>query len=83
VIVTGDMDDLSENLRKRKCMVKRTRESHEPDVTPGTEITEQVLLFGTEHSIEDVPWDCEGCPAIQSCNKIIRRRARAKRGGRT
>ena len=83
VIVTGDMDDLSENLRKRKCMVKRTRESHEPDVTPGTEITEQVLLFGTEHSIEDVPWDCEGCPAIQSCNKIIRRRARGKRGGRT
>ncbi len=83
VIVTGDMTDLSDNLRKRKCMVKRTRESQEPDVTPGTEITEQVLLFGTEHSIEDVPWDCEGCPAIQSCNKIIRRRARGKRGGRT
>ena len=83
VIVTGDLEDLAEDLRKRKCMVKRTVETQEPEITAGTEITEQVLLFGTEHTIEDVPWDCEGCPAIQSCNKIIRRRAHGKRGGRT
>ena len=81
VIVTGDMEDLSENLRKRKCMVKRTVETITMEETPGTEIAEHVLLFGTEQAIEDVPWDCEGCPAIQSCNKIIRRRTRDKRGG--
>ena len=82
VIVTGDMENLSENLRKRKCMVKRTVEVVTMEETPGTEITEQVLLFGNEQAIEDVPWDCEGCPAIQSCNKIIRRRTRDKRGGK-
>jgi hypothetical protein len=83
VIVTGDMDDLMEKLRKKKCMVKRTIEVEQPEEKAGTEITEQVLLFGTEHAIEDVPWDCEGCPAIQSCNKIMRRRTRDKRGGKT
>ena len=82
VIVSGDIEDLSENLRKRKCMVKRTVEAVTPEETSGTEITEQVLLFGGEQTIEDVPWDCEGCPAIQSCNKIIRRRTRDKRGGK-
>jgi len=82
VIVTGDMEDLAENLRKRKCMVKHTVETPEQEATPGTEIAEQVLLFGAEQTIEDVPWDCEGCPAIQSCNKIIRRRTRDKRGGK-
>jgi len=81
VILTGDMEDLAEKLRKRKCMVKHTVETQEKVETPGTEITEQVLLFGTEQTLEDVPWDCEGCPAIQSCNKIIRRRTRDKRGG--
>ncbi len=82
VIVTGDMEELSEKLRKRKCMVKRTIETPETEEPTGAEVTEQVLLFGVEQAIEDVPWDCEGCPAIQSCNKIIRRRARDKRGGK-
>ena len=81
VIVTGDMEDLAEKLRKRKCMVKHTVETQEQIETPATEITEQVLLFGTEQAVEDVPWDCEGCPAVQSCNKIMRRRTRDKRGG--
>jgi len=63
-------------------MVKRTVETVTMEETPETEITEQVLLFGAEHAIEDVPWDCEGCPAIQSCNKIIRRRTRDKRGAK-
>jgi len=81
VIVTGDMESLSENLRKNKCMVKHTVETQENETSPGTEITEQVLLFGSEQTVDDVPWDCEGCPAVQSCNKIIRRRVRDKRGG--
>lgn len=82
VILTGDMEDLTDYLRKRKCMVKRKIEVPEPEESPGTEVTEQVLLFGAEQTVEDVPWDCEGCPAVQSCNKIIRRRTRDKRGGR-
>ena len=81
VIVTGDMESLSENLRKNKCMVKRTVEDQDTEETPGTAVTEQVLLFGSEQTVDDVPWDCEGCPAVQSCNKIIRRRVRDKRGG--
>ncbi|TFG32677.1 hypothetical protein EU527_09575 [Candidatus Thorarchaeota archaeon] len=80
VILTGDIEQLSEILRKRKCMVKRTKIEETPEVTPATEITEQVLLYGTEHVVEDVPWDCEGCPAIQSCNKIVRRKGKKQRG---
>lgn len=81
VIVTGDMEDLAEKLREQKCMVKQTVEAQEKETSQGTGITEQVLLFGGEQTIDDVPWDCEGCPAVQSCNKIIRRRLRDKRGG--
>ncbi|TFG28627.1 hypothetical protein EU528_10930 [Candidatus Thorarchaeota archaeon] len=82
VIVTGNMEELSEYLRKQKCMVKRTVETVELTEKPEAAITEQVLLLGAEQVIEDVPWDCDGCPAIQSCNKIIRRRTRDKRGGK-
>jgi hypothetical protein len=81
VIVSGDMEHLSEYLKTQKCMVKRTSPSTTPEVSPGTEIAEQVLLFGGgEQAVEDVPNLCEGCPAIQSCNKIIRRKARGSRG---
>lgn len=83
VILTGDLDQLSEALRKRKCMVKRAKKEEKTEATPGTEITEQILLYGTEQVVEDVPWDCEGCPAIQSCNKIVRRKAKSQRGAKT
>jgi len=82
VIMTGDIETLTENLRKRKCMVKRKVETQDLGETLEADITEQVLLFGAEQTVEDVPWDCEGCPAVQSCNKIIRRRTRDKRGGK-
>jgi len=82
VIVSGDMEHLSEYLKSQKCMVKRTTSSTEPETSPGTEIAEQVLLFGGgEQTIEDVPDLCDGCPAIQSCNKIIRRKSSRSRGG--
>lgn len=81
IIVTGDMDEMSEYLRKQKCMVKHSTASEEPEPTPGTEVAEQVLLFGSEQTVEDVPDICEGCPAIPSCNKIIRRKTRGQRGG--
>jgi len=81
VIVTGDMEHLSEYLKSQKCMVKRASPSKEAETSPGTELAEQVLLFGGgEQTIEDVPDLCDGCPAIQSCNKIVRRKARGSRG---
>jgi hypothetical protein len=81
VIVSGDMDQLSEYLKRQKCMVKRETPAKQAETSPGTEIAEQVLLFGGgEQAIEDVPDLCDGCPAIQSCNKIIRRKARETRG---
>jgi len=82
VIVTGDIETLTENLRNRKCMVKRKVEKEDQGEILEADIAEQVLLFGAEQTVEDVPWDCEGCPAVQSCNKIIRRRTRDKRGGK-
>ncbi len=82
VIVSGNMEHLSEYLKSQKCMVKRATPSKEPEPSPGTEIAEQVLLFGGgEQTVEDVPDLCDGCPAIQSCNKIIRRKSRGARGG--
>jgi hypothetical protein len=81
VIVTGDMEQLIEYLKTQKCMVKRTSLTKELEISPGTEIAEQVLLFGGgEQTIEDVPDLCEGCPAIQSCNKIVRRKKHVARG---
>ncbi|MFW9960055.1 MAG: helicase-associated domain-containing protein [Candidatus Thorarchaeota archaeon] len=81
VIVSGDMEHLSEYLKSQKCMVSRATPT-EPETSPGTEIAEQVLLFGGgEQTIEDVPDLCDGCPAVQSCNKIIRRKSRGSRGG--
>ncbi|MDH4213583.1 MAG: helicase-associated domain-containing protein [Candidatus Thorarchaeota archaeon] len=81
VIVAGDMEHLSEYLKSQKCMVKRATPSKETETSPGTEVAEQVLLFGGgEQTIEDVPDLCDGCPAIHSCNKIIRRKSRGSRG---
>jgi hypothetical protein len=80
-IVTGDMEQLSEYLKTQKCTVKRTSPSKDNEISTGTDITEQVLLFGGgEQTIEDVPDLCDGCPAVQSCNKIIRRKSRVTRG---
>jgi hypothetical protein len=81
VIVTGDIDELSENLRKHKCMVRRkTGEDQAGGIAEST-VADQFLLYGEDHGVEDVPDLCEGCPAVQSCNKVIRRRAQKKRGG--
>ncbi len=81
VIISGDIEALSENLRKHKCMVRR--KTREGQVTSATDslVAEQFLLYGEDQDIEDAPELCEGCPALQSCNKVIRRRSQAKRGG--
>jgi hypothetical protein len=83
VIVAGDMDELSEKLRNHKCMVRRkvTQSDEEATESSGSSIADQFLLFGEDHGVEDVPYLCEGCPAVQSCNKVVRRKSQVKRGG--
>ncbi|UCH05667.1 MAG: hypothetical protein JSW05_05745, partial [Candidatus Thorarchaeota archaeon] len=79
VVVEGDMEELDDTLAKHKCNVRLVGKEavlHPP--SPGTTIAEQVLLFG-DHSVTDVPDDCLGCPAIQSCNRIVRRKALVKK----
>ncbi|MHA3964772.1 MAG: helicase-associated domain-containing protein [Candidatus Thorarchaeota archaeon SMTZ1-45] len=79
VIVGGNMEELSANLRKHKCMVRRKIEDGETTTTKDSSVAEQFLLYGEDQSVEDVPTLCEGCPAISSCNKVIRRRGQVKR----
>ena len=81
VIVTGDIEDLSEKLRNHKCMVRRKIEDSNAVSSTESSVAEQFLLYGEEQGIEDVPELCDGCPALQSCHKVIRRRSQEKRGG--
>ena len=80
VVVSGDMEELSEKLRKHKCMVRRKTGEDETTVSTDSSVTEQFLLYSEGQSAEDVPDLCNGCPAVQSCNKIIRRRGQTTRG---
>jgi hypothetical protein len=81
VIVSGDVEELSEKLRKHKCMVRRKFGEEEVATSTDSSVAEQFLIYGEEQGIEDVPDLCNDCPALQSCNKVIRRRSQAKRGG--
>ncbi len=74
VVVRGDIEKLSEKLKDLKCMVEKRSEKGEEVKTKDSEVAEHFLHYGGEQVVEDVPTDCEGCPAIQSCNKIVRRR---------
>ncbi|MFW9964134.1 MAG: helicase-associated domain-containing protein [Candidatus Sifarchaeia archaeon] len=80
VIVGGNIEELSSNLRKHKCMVRRKIGNDEAISVTGSSVADQFLLYGEEQGIEDVPDLCEGCPAVPSCNKVIRRRSTVKRG---
>lgn len=80
VIVSGDIEELSEKLRTRKCMVRRKMGEEGPTTSTDSSVAEQFLLYGEDSGVEDIPDLCEGCPAVQSCNKVIRRRSQAKRG---
>ncbi|MFX1484523.1 MAG: hypothetical protein ACFFCP_15195, partial [Promethearchaeota archaeon] len=79
VIVSGDMEKFSDTLRNHKCMVQRKSQTDDSSAKAGSSVAEQFLLYGEEQTIEDVPDLCADCPAIQSCNKIIRRRGKIKR----
>jgi hypothetical protein len=79
VIVSGDMEKFSDSLRKHKCMVKRKQQTEETEPVQGSSVAEQFLLYSEEQTVEDVPDLCEDCPAVQSCNKMIRRKGRVQR----
>ena len=79
VVVSGDMEKFSDNLRKHKCMVQRKKQTQEPERSKSSTVAEQFLLYGEEPTLEDVPDLCAECPALQSCNKIIRRKGRTQR----
>ncbi|MFW9920785.1 MAG: helicase-associated domain-containing protein [Candidatus Thorarchaeota archaeon] len=80
VIVRGEMDEFMEEMSKHKCHVTRTgAKEEEQEPSAGTLVSEQVLLYGDQPAA-DVPDDCLGCPAIQSCNRVIKRKTGATRG---
>jgi hypothetical protein len=80
VIVSGDVEELGDDLRKYKCKVTiKGKEEAEDKEAPASTVTEQVLLFG-DQTLVDVPESCLACPAAQSCNRVVRRRADSKRG---
>ncbi|MGY5855003.1 MAG: helicase-associated domain-containing protein [Candidatus Thorarchaeota archaeon] len=80
VIVSGDSVELIEKLRKHKCMVRRKSGEDMVTASSDSSVADQFLLYGEDHGIEDIPDLCEGCPAVQSCNKVVRRKTQVKRG---
>jgi hypothetical protein len=81
VIVRGEIEKLTEKLKELKCMVEKRSEKQPESEKKEPGVAEHFLLYPGEQAVEDVPSDCEGCPALQSCNKIVRRRReRVERG---
>ena len=79
VVISADLEKFSDNLRKHKCMVQRIKQTQERVTSMGSSVAEQFLLYGEEQTLDDVPDLCSDCPALQSCNKIIRRKSQAQR----
>jgi hypothetical protein len=79
-IVRGDMEALMNEMQKHKCHVTRigTETSEQETGSKGT-VSEQLTLYG-EQPPSDLPGECAGCPAVQSCNRVIRRKTGAARG---
>ncbi|TFF95298.1 hypothetical protein EU546_03525 [Candidatus Thorarchaeota archaeon] len=78
-VIEGDIEEFTEDLKEHKCHVRPADEKHGDSQLelPETGLAEQILLYGEE--IEDVPEECEGCPALNSCNRVVRRKAEARK----
>jgi hypothetical protein len=74
-VIQGNIEEFTEDLKEHKCHVKQAEKKPEESTQgpPEAGLAEQILLYGEE--IEDVPKECEGCPALNSCNRVIRRKA--------
>lgn len=80
VIVKGDIEEFLEEIQKHKCHVtKHGAQEGEQDTQAATPVSEQVLLYG-DHQASEVSDDCLGCPAIQSCNRVLKRKTAGTRG---
>ena len=79
VIVKGDIDEFIDVMQQHKCHCTRAGvKIAEPETSAGTSLAEQILMYGDQVASE-VPDDCLGCPAIMSCNRVIKKKADAKR----
>lgn len=78
-VIIGDIDEFTEELKEHKCHVRRaeTKDAASESDIPDTGMAEQILLY--EEEIEDVPKECEGCPALNSCNRVVRRKAEGRK----
>ncbi len=78
-VIVGDIDEFTEELKEHKCHVRRaeTKDAASESDIPDTGMAEQILLY--EEEIEDVPKECEGCPALNSCNRVVRRKAEGRK----
>ncbi|MBD3406505.1 MAG: hypothetical protein GF411_10365 [Candidatus Lokiarchaeota archaeon] len=77
-IVSGDMEELSETMKEHKCKIKITgREETHISTSQDSSIAEKILLYG-DSTDTTVPEACLGCPAVNSCNRVLRRRKEEK-----
>lgn len=79
VIMQGEMEEIGEDLKRYKCHVRqigKEKRKEEPSTPSG--VAEQMMLF-SEQIGSETSGDCEGCPAILSCNKAIRKKSKSTR----
>ncbi|MDF1540584.1 MAG: helicase-associated domain-containing protein [Candidatus Thorarchaeota archaeon] len=79
-VILGDIDEFIEAMQEYKChCTKLGPKILEEEPTQVSSVAEQVLMYG-DQAASDVHEDCLGCPAIMSCNRVIKRKADAPRG---
>ncbi|MHA1960243.1 MAG: helicase-associated domain-containing protein [Candidatus Thorarchaeota archaeon] len=78
-VMKGDSETLIEDLKRHKVHIRQSgREVVASPPSDKAGVAEQMLLYGDQTAV-DAPDDCIGCPALQSCNKVIRRKTRPVR----
>ncbi len=79
-VILGDIDEFIEAMQEFKChCTKLGSKVQDEELTQVSSVAEQVLMYG-DQSAADVHEDCLGCPAIMSCNRVIKRKAESPRG---
>jgi len=74
LVIKGDVDEFIEAMHEHKCHCTRLGvRIQEEEPSQISSVAEQVLMYG-DHAASDVPEDCLGCPAIMSCNRVIKRK---------
>lgn len=80
VAIKGNIDEFIEAMQEHKCHCTRVgTQIEEEEPSQVSSVAEQILMYG-DQSAADVHEDCLGCPAIMSCNRVIKRKADSPRG---